>query len=173
MTYREGGPSDEGKVCLVKNVPGTGAGTAVLAGFDLSALLSCDARTCVLSTVLGGDLGRTIPVPWACANNGVGSPELEPTPAVPFALAQAAPNPFSKVTTITFSVPRAGPASLHVYDVRGRKTQVLVDDVLGPGRHSRTWDGRTCSGEPAAPGLYFYRLKTAGQAATGRVVFLR
>jgi hypothetical protein len=172
MTYRDGAPTDEGETCVIRNVPASGPGMAVFAGFDLSAMLSCDARTCLLGTVLADEFGRTIPVPATCVGAGVSAPAIAPG-AAGFSLGQALPNPFSSRTLIRFSVPRAGPVTLVLYDVQGRRVRTLLDDVLDSAEYTRAWDGRSTSGALVANGMYFYRLTTARGAATGRVVLVR
>jgi len=85
----------------------------------------------------------------------------DPTP-FDFRLAQNYPNPFPDHTTIPFSVSseQAGRrVTLSVYDVQGRRIAVLVDGVLGAGRHEVTWDGRGPDGLPVGSGVYVYRVR--------------
>lgn len=70
---------------------------------------------------------------------------------------QAYPNPFSKLTTISFSMERgAKSVELEIYDVAGR----LVKDLSCP-KHGAlspvhvVWDGRDEKGAAVAPGVYF------------------
>jgi hypothetical protein len=73
-------------------------------------------------------------------------------------LNQNYPNPFNPSTTIAFHLPNSGPASLVVYDVRGRRVRTLVDGVLPAGPQSVEWDGRNNNGHRVASGVYMYRL---------------
>jgi flagellar hook assembly protein FlgD len=93
-------------------------------------------------------------------------------PAV-FALAQNAPNPFTARTTIRFSVPREGPVSLKIYDVRGRLVRTLVEGPLPGGAHVVHWDGRDVAGRTLASGVYFYRLTDGERIESRKTVRLR
>lgn len=89
------------------------------------------------------------------------------------AITQVAPNPFNPTTTISFDVPRAGPVSLAVFDVRGRLVRTLVDASLEVGRHRVTWDGRDAHGAAAASGVYFARLRDATARKTIKMVLAK
>jgi hypothetical protein len=86
------------------------------------------------------------------------------------ALLSAAPNPFSAVTRIAFTLPRAGRVDLRVFDVGGREVAALASGALPAGGHAFTWDGRAGSGAVAPSGMYFIRLALDDRAVTGRVV---
>jgi bacillopeptidase F (M6 metalloprotease family) len=83
-------------------------------------------------------------------------------------LLQNRPNPFNPTTTIQFSLSKAGPASVVVYDVTGRKVVTLLDQQKGAGQHSITFNA---SG--VASGVYFYRLRTPGFEQTRKMVILK
>lgn len=90
-----------------------------------------------------------------------------------FPLRPNQPNPFREGTTIHFSLPREGAASLDVYDVRGRLVRQLLDAAAMPaGPHSATWDGRDGAGRPVDAGVYFYRLATAAAHLQKKMVVL-
>ena len=80
----------------------------------------------------------------------------------------AYPNPFNPSTRLEFDLPRAGHATLAVYDVTGRQVAVLVDETLTAGHHARTFDG---SG--LASGLYFARLQSGALQHTQKLVLLK
>jgi len=82
-----------------------------------------------------------------------------------FSLGRNQPNPFPSGTTIGYSLASTGLVRLAVFDVRGREVARLVDRVETAGAHSARWNGLTHSGEPAAAGLYFYRLEARGESA--------
>jgi flagellar hook assembly protein FlgD len=75
-------------------------------------------------------------------------------------LFQNVPNPARSATRITYALPDEGPARLAVYDVAGRLVRLLGQGRREAGYHTVEWDGRTGLGEPAAGGIYFYRLET-------------
>ncbi len=70
------------------------------------------------------------------------------------------PNPFNPSTTITFSVKSDGPVTLTLYDLRGRRIAVLVDDVRPQGRYNMALDVRDLDFRFLASGTYFLQLRT-------------
>ncbi|MCY3761997.1 MAG: VIT domain-containing protein [Gemmatimonadetes bacterium] len=99
-------------------------------------------------------------------------------PALPLAAAlhQNAPNPFNAGTTIRFDIfdSQGGrPLGLEIFDLSGRRVQLLTWEGLGPGRHEFTWDGRDEQGREAASGVYIYRLSTAGFVSMRKMMLLK
>jgi len=89
--------------------------------------------------------------------------EPGPPPDPGAVLKQNHPNPFAASTDIDFYLERESPARIEVFDASGRSVRSLAEASFGPGWHRTTWDGRTSTGENAASGVYFCRLR-AGQA---------
>lgn len=83
------------------------------------------------------------------------------------------PNPFGERTTIQFHIARPGRVRFEIFDVRGRRIRVLLDQALQPGGHEVTWDGRDDRGFPCGSGLYLYRLTSPGFVRTGRSSLVR
>jgi len=87
-----------------------------------------------------------------------------------FALTGVRPNPSSNADLfVDFSLPLAGPATLELYDLSGRRVQAEDVGGLGVGRHLH----RFAPGAPPPPGLYFLRLAQGGRSLTSRVTVLR
>ncbi len=69
------------------------------------------------------------------------------------------PNPFNASTTISFSLPEAGLASMIIYNMQGQRIKLLIPaQEYSTGNHQIVWDGRNDFNENAASGLYFCRL---------------
>jgi hypothetical protein len=85
---------------------------------------------------------------------------------------QARPNPAAADVTVEFALPQPGTISLRVYDVRGRLVRVLFEGEAPAGERHLLWDRRTGRGEPAAPGVYHLRLRSAGKDLTSRFVLV-
>jgi YVTN family beta-propeller protein len=83
------------------------------------------------------------------------------------------PNPFNAATQISFSVGKAGPVELAVYNVLGQQVRVLIGQALAAGRHQVAWDGRDQRGQEAASGIYLVVLRAAGRQATQKLMLLR
>jgi Zn-dependent metalloprotease len=98
-----------------------------------------------------------------------GAPELR----LAFELQQNHPNPFNPSTRVAFSLDRGGPASLQVFDARGRHVRTLVDGDLPAGAHTVTWSGDDAQGRPVSSGVYFYRLVAGDQQAERRMLLVK
>ncbi|MCU0372914.1 MAG: T9SS type A sorting domain-containing protein [Ignavibacteria bacterium] len=87
-----------------------------------------------------------------------------------FNLYQNYPNPFNPVTTIEFSVPKAGNVSLRIYDMNGREASVpLNGNRLQPGKYSQSVNGAGLSS-----GVYFYSLIFEGKVIdTKKMILLK
>lgn len=104
-------------------------------------------------------------------NNQIGVDPM--APPVAGRLGTAAPNPFSASTRMEFSLEEPGPVRFQVFDVSGALVCTLMDLPSVPaGRHETRWDGRAANGQRAAPGVYFYALRTPRGTESRRVVFL-
>ncbi|MCH7760433.1 T9SS type A sorting domain-containing protein, partial [candidate division TA06 bacterium] len=95
-----------------------------------------------------------------------------------FELLQNKPNPFSHNTSIRFTLPASGFASLKIYDLTGRLVKTLHEGEMKKGLHTLTWDQRDNSGREVTTGVYFYRLQSRfGQAkekeATRKLVVIK
>jgi len=114
--------------------------------------------------ILGGLFGEPYTPPTGVA---------ETTRAPAFDLAQNYPNPFNPHTTMRFSLPERRIVQIRVYDVSGRLVAILADRSYPAGPHSVEWDGISRSGQPAASGIYFYRLQAGQDTATRKMLLLR
>lgn len=77
-------------------------------------------------------------------------------------LSQSRPNPFTRSTTIPYTVsadrrPRTA-VRLCIYDISGSLVRTLVDTKQQPGHYSVSWDGRDESGRMVSSGVYFCTL---------------
>jgi len=86
----------------------------------------------------------------------------------------ARPNPFTQKITINYQFPKAGQASLKIYNIAGQLVRVLADQGISGSRTGTVvWDGRDDRGVRAAPGMYFVRLVDEQKAATQKVILLK
>jgi hypothetical protein len=110
-------------------------------------------------------------LPLDCtATPGPEVPWTEPTAS---GLARIWPNPFVATTTIGYTLERAGPVRLELFDVTGRRVRTLFAGALRAGRWTHEWNGTDLAGRPLPAGVYFLRLETAGSTTTRRVTRLR
>jgi len=89
------------------------------------------------------------------------------------------PNPFRQETTIRYvvsaDVAKGGrvPVSVIVYDFQGRIVKHLASAALPVGAYGVRWDGRTDHHGQAVSGVYYVRVRVAGEAQMCEVIFLR
>ena len=101
--------------------------------------------------------------------------EVGPTTTMPkrHALEACYPNPFNPLTTIKYTVPRAGDVSIKIYNVRGELVRALLDEPSPAGRQDLTWDGTDAAGHPVSSGVYFVSVQANGQAQMSKVMLVR
>jgi hypothetical protein len=86
----------------------------------------------------------------------------------PFALEQNYPNPARDYTTVKFSLPVAGEATLAVYDLAGRRVAANPTAFCHEGENEIAVDVSSF-----APGVYTYRLEAGGAAAARKLVVVK
>jgi len=83
------------------------------------------------------------------------------------------PNPFNPRTEIRYSLAHEGKVRIEVYDVRGRRVKVLVDDVQPASLKSISWYGDDDRGNGVASGTYLIRMDFDGQSRVQRLSLVR
>lgn len=95
------------------------------------------------------------------------------TPATSLALHQNTPNPFNPNTVIGYYVPERCRVQLEIYDIKGSRVKVLVDESQDEGTYRIDWTGRYTNGAEAASGVYFYRLRAGKTMLSKKMILLR
>jgi hypothetical protein len=85
---------------------------------------------------------------------------------------RAKQNPSIGNTRLEFSVGRAGPVAITLYDVRGRRLRHWTFAGLAAGDHAVTWDGQAEHGRVARSGVVFAKVVSGDQAWTTKFVHL-
>jgi len=117
--------------------------------------------------------GPLYPIQAGSLVTAVEEPSPDLLPAVN-ALGQNRPNPFNPETIIPYSLAHPGKISIRIFDIAGRLVRTLVDGPEPAGLHVVRWNGKTDSGDPAASGVYFYRITyPSGGAASKKLMILR
>ncbi len=97
-------------------------------------------------------------------------PDASPTQATQppdFHLSQNHPNPFNPSTNIEFTLPHPQEIQLVVYNIRGQRVAMLLNDVCQSGTHSMEFDAGSLPS-----GLYFYRLTAPGKSVTRKMILV-
>jgi hypothetical protein len=94
-------------------------------------------------------------------------------PTAVFRLDQNVPNPFNPTTKIGFSLEKAGPVELIVYDVTGARVATLLREHRPAGPYVVQWDGRDDRGAPVGSGVYLYKLTAGPRVDTRKMILLK
>ena len=108
------------------------------------------------------DMNNQIVLKEASLSVGINIPNIVETG---FRLSQNYPNPVSKITTISYSLPADANIDLAVFDLAGNKLLELAKGRQGRGTHVMNTD---ISSLPA--GVYFYTLSNGTQKTTKRMI---
>jgi len=84
------------------------------------------------------------------------------------ALQNIYPNPFNPVTTISFSLKEEQNVNISVYNIKGQKVAVLLNDTCEPGKHAIQWDA-----DKYSSGIYFLQMKTADYQEISKLLLLK
>jgi subtilisin family serine protease len=96
----------------------------------------------------------------------------DPQPAALTGHLTNAPNPFNPRTILHFSTAAPGPVRVEIYDIRGRRVRLLLEESMPAGAHQLAWDGRDDGGRSVSSGNYLARLSVHRGAPTSRKLML-
>jgi len=106
-------------------------------------------------------------------NFGTSADEEIATPAVN-QLSGNYPNPFNPNTTISFSLVNDNQnTKLVIYNTRGQKVKTLVNETLGKGNHTASWNGRDDKGNAVSSGIYMYRLQSGEFNSSRKMILMK
>ncbi len=117
--------------------------------------------------IVGGFSGSVI---LHTKNGGVtatGINEFSDGDSKTYSLDQNYPNPFSSSTQIKYKLNNSSNITLTIFDLSGKKMQVLVDEFQTTGEHIIDWDASYLK-----DGLYFYELKVDNNVGEVRKMML-
>lgn len=78
------------------------------------------------------------------------------------------PNPFRGETTIQFNLPAEREVILEIYDLTGRRIQLLLQESMPAGIHRIPFDANGLSS-----GLYLYRIRAGEESESGKMLLIR
>ncbi len=106
---------------------------------------------------------------WVLSPTGV---DAQP-PAAAVRLEAVYPNPFNPFTRVRFSLAHAGPVTVTIHDLRGRAIRTLAAQEFAAGEHALVWNGRDSGGQLVGSGVYFVRVRAAGEAVVRKITLLK
>ena len=84
------------------------------------------------------------------------------------------PNPFNPTTTISFSVSDIPSlVNIEIFNLKGQKVKILVNEQLAVGQHSVVWNGKDDFNKSVSSGLYFYRMKSENYMFTKKMILMK
>jgi len=81
-------------------------------------------------------------------------------------------NPAGGALDVRFALTTTGPVTITVHSITGALVRTLVNEALPAGQHVRRWDGADDRGDRAAPGVYFFKLRTPAEVHTDKNVYV-
>jgi hypothetical protein len=85
-----------------------------------------------------------------------------------FSLTQNYPNPFSRVTNISYELAEPAHVDLNVFNMLGQKVTSLVNREMNAGPHSIRWDAGDLSS-----GIYFLKMKVGNNSITKKTMLVK
>ncbi|PID27997.1 MAG: hypothetical protein CSB55_06565 [Candidatus Cloacimonadota bacterium] len=87
------------------------------------------------------------------------------------------PNPFilsrHQGSTISYSLPKATPVEISVYNIKGQKVKQLANENNRSGNHQIYWNGKDDNNQPLSSGIYFYKLKTPKTTSANKMLIIK
>ena len=90
-------------------------------------------------------------------------------------LQQNYPNPFNPSTTISFylTTEYAENTEIIIYNIKGQKVKMLIDEKLEAGCHQVIWDGKDENSKSVSSGIYFYKMETGKYVSTKKMILMK
>ena len=109
----------------------------------------------------------------AIRNVSGGSSSGGPGPGVRPLQASVAPMPAHSRSVISFVTTQAGPLSVELYDINGRRVRILLNESLAPaGLYELPVEGQGTE-RALGVGVYFFLIRAAEGPSSGRLVFIQ
>ncbi|MEW6685215.1 MAG: C25 family cysteine peptidase [Candidatus Edwardsbacteria bacterium] len=100
-------------------------------------------------------------------------PPVKPTMPKVYALGSSYPNPFSRLSVISYQLPVTIHTTLKIYNVAGQLVKTLVNEFMSSGVYRVSWDGKDEAGRKVSAGVYFYRLTAGDFADTKKMILIK
>ena len=85
-----------------------------------------------------------------------------------FSLSQNYPNPFTKKTSISYTLPKPAQVSIKIYNIKGQLVKILVNENKPAGYHTVEWNAKGLSS-----GIYFYKFEAEGKTLIKKMILIR
>jgi len=82
------------------------------------------------------------------------------------------PNPFNSETRIRYTTAGNQLVRLEIFDILGRRVNILVNQIQPAGKYEINWGGKDSAGTGMPSGIYFYRLAYNKNSITKKMIML-
>lgn len=107
------------------------------------------------------------------SNDGVVPNEGGVEPVLATELYGNYPNPFNPETTVSFNLKNSGNVKLEIYNLKGQRVKTLINDKLEAGKHNVVWNGTNNNNNPAASGVYFFRMQADNRILIHKSILMK
>jgi hypothetical protein len=83
------------------------------------------------------------------------------------------PNPFNPSTTIGYGLSEDSWVSIRIHNTLGEEVATLVNEHQSAGFKTVVWNGTDNLGRKVSSGIYLYRMISAGQVETRKLMLLK
>jgi hypothetical protein len=98
---------------------------------------------------------------------------LEPRDGLNELFLTTRPNPSSRGTIISYTLPHATFVRVTIHGITGTRLADLTEEFQEPGPHTALWDGIGSGNGKVPAGIYFVRLDAGGRVASAKIVLTR
>jgi hypothetical protein len=106
----------------------------------------------------------------------IGNPDTPDTPPIiptVTELLNAYPNPFNPITTIPYTIKKAGDVKIEIFNVKGQMIWNYEYNHDKAGYFQISWNGRDNNAKPVASGVYYYRMTSGKYTASKKIVLVK
>ena len=104
---------------------------------------------------------------------GTGSDDNENGLPIKAELLTNYPNPFNPETTVRFNIVKDDVVNIDIFNIRGQKIKILLNDFLKVGYHEILWDGTDENRNELGSGIYFYRMQTNDFTEVKKMILMK
>jgi len=90
-----------------------------------------------------------------------------------FRLSQNYPNPFNSSTVISYELSNSAYVKLEIFNIRGQRVKILIDEFRLKGNHHIIWDGKNNFNTFVPSGVYFYILNIGKEKQIKKALLIR
>ncbi|MFA6910842.1 MAG: choice-of-anchor J domain-containing protein [Candidatus Cloacimonadaceae bacterium] len=94
---------------------------------------------------------------WDISTSAIGDAN---SPVISAGITNVYPNPFNPTTNIAFTLSDPGDVRVEIYNIKGQKVKVLMNENKNAGMHTVVWDGTDDNKKGVASGVYYVRFSS-------------